>query len=351
MTGSRGIDLRAGPPGTSSRPSFADLPQLTEQASATQGLAVSATELARSLTTVVPTPGHGRTAERWSALASVAVGDLSAARVVEAHLDAIAILAESGAAPPDAGTAWGVYAAEGPDQRLEAYEGRTGWRLSGTKPWCSAADCLDGALVTAEADGGRRLFAIDLHDPSVVKQTTGWVSRGLADITSVAIELDGTAGTPIGEPDWYLKRPGFAWGGMGVAACWYGGVVGLARALWAASRHREPDQLALLALGSADLAVESCRLVLADAAAQVDSGHAAGDAGVVLAERVRGVVAAAADTVITTVGHALGPGPLATDEDHARRVADLQVYVRQHHAERDLARLGGLLLGADGWPW
>jgi hypothetical protein len=206
-------------------------------------------------------------------------------------------------------------------------------------------------LITAHTSDGRRLFDIDLHHPSVDKQTWGWVSRGLADISSLAIELDGTPATPVGEPGWYLERPGFAWGGMGVAACWYGGVVGLGRRLWEAGRARDPDQVALWSLGNVDLAIESCRLTLTEAAACVDGGRAFGDAGVVLAERVRGVVAAAADTVITTVAHALGPGPLATDEDHARRVADLQVYVRQHHAERDLARLGGLLLAADGWPW
>jgi hypothetical protein len=42
------------------------------------------------------------------------------------------------------------------------------------------------------------------------------------------------------------------------------------------------------------------------------------------------------------VGRALGAGPLAHDEAHGRRVADLTVYLRQHHAERDLARLGAL---------
>jgi hypothetical protein len=42
------------------------------------------------------------------------------------------------------------------------------------------------------------------------------------------------------------------------------------------------------------------------------------------------------------VGRALGPAPLATDREHAQRVADLTVYLRQHHAERDLARLGEL---------
>jgi hypothetical protein len=43
------------------------------------------------------------------------------------------------------------------------------------------------------------------------------------------------------------------------------------------------------------------------------------------------------------VGHALGAGPLGHDEAHSRRVADLTVYLRQHHAERDLAELGALV--------
>ena len=36
--------------------------------------------------------------------------------------------------------------------------------------------------------------------------------------------------------------------------------------------------------------------------------------------------------------------PLTSDETHARRVADLGVYVRQHHAERDLAAIGAATL-------
>jgi hypothetical protein len=55
-------------------------------------------------------------------------------------------------------------------------------------------------------------------------------------------------------------------------------------------------------------------------------------------------VADAVERTLTQVGHALGPAPLAFDEEHARRVADLQLYVRQHHAERDLAALGRAVL-------
>ena len=59
---------------------------------------------------------------------------------------------------------------------------------------------------------------------------------------------------------------------------------------------------------------------------------------------MRQVVADSADEILTRVGHALGPAPLTGDEDHARRVADLTVYLRQHHAERDLARQGSMVL-------
>jgi hypothetical protein len=47
------------------------------------------------------------------------------------------------------------------------------------------------------------------------------------------------------------------------------------------------------------------------------------------------------------VAHALGPRPLGFDPVHVRRVADLELYVRQHHAERDLAALGARLLAAE----
>ena len=69
----------------------------------------------------------------------------------------------------------------------------------------------------------------------------------------------------------------------------------------------------------------------------------------VMAGRVRTVVAAAAEDVLERVGHSLGPAPLARDDRHARRVADLQLYLRQHHAERDEAALGRAVLDLPDW--
>jgi hypothetical protein len=289
----------------------------------------------------LPLPGQD-TACRWSVFAAVAAASLTAARVLEAHADALAILAEAGECPPP-DLVWGVFAAEAGGCRLGAEiasDGRTA-ALSGTKPWCSLAADLDAALVTAHSPEGRRLFQVDLRDPAVQPEPPRrWVARGLRAVTSTPVRFDAARATALGPVDWYLTRSGFAWGGLGVAACWYGGALGLVTAI----RRRAVDSGAdvdALHLGGADVALHAARVCLAEAAQLIDANHA-GDASL-LALRVRSVVADAVETILRHAAHALGPGPLALDGDHAARVADLELYVRQHHAERDLIALGRTL--------
>jgi len=303
-------------------------------------------EVARKYGTALPLPGGGATALRWRLLAEVAGQDLTAGRILEAHSDALAILAEFGEREPDG--VWGVFAAEAPAVRLDARTDNERMLLHGTKPWCSLAGHLDHALVTAHVGHQRGLFAVDLHQSSVrVEPPFGWVARGLRNVPSGPVHFDATPARAIGGPGWYLARPGFAWGAIGVAACWYGGASALAAALRAACAKRG-GELSALHVGTVEVLLHGAAASLLDASRQVDAGAATGAAGELLALRVRGTVAAAVERIIVQVGHALGPMPLAFDEEHARRVADLQLYVRQHHAERDLATLGRLVL--DGGP-
>lgn len=325
--------------------------------------------LARDMGAVLPPPGGGDTASLWSALATIAAADLTIARVVEPHVDALAILAQSPDPADleriDAGddSTWGVFAAEGPGQRLEARHTGDRWALDGVKPWCSLAADVSHAVVTAWTPSGtRRAFAVALDAIGVEVEPVPWPARGLRAVASGPVRFDGASAVPVGEDEWYLRRPGFAWGGMGVAACWYGGAVGVARALAAKARERQPDQVALMHLGAVDEALYAARCVLVDAARRIDVAQADGPAGAIAALRVRARVADCVEDVLTRVGHALGPAPLCFSEDHTARVADLQVYVRQQHAERDQAALGAALLDttagasgaaapAAGWPW
>ncbi len=316
-----------------------------EADAAARGAVSGAMRFGRALGERSVLPGSGGTADYLSVLATVAAADLTVARVVEPHLDALAILDQAGVDPGSG--VYGVYAAERPGvEPVQALSGA----LTGTKPWCSLAGTLDRALVTATEEGERRLFDIDLHDPGACAIAGSWVSRGLTAVDSGDLRLDGVPASAVGDPGWYLSRPGFAWGGIGVAACWFGGAVALATALLRSAERRKPDQLALAAIGEADRLLWAARSVLEGAAARVDRGQASGIAGALLADRVRGVVADAAERIVVLVGHALGPAPLTFDEEHARRVADLTVYLRQHHAARDDARAGtGVLATGEGW--
>lgn len=208
-------------------------------------------------------------------------------------------------------------------------------------------------MITAFVPSGeRRLFAIDLRAGGITLSTDRWVSRGLSEIPSVGIALANVAGRPVGDTGWYLTRPGFEWGGMGVAACWYGGAVGLARTVFAAVSERDDQDLLMAGLGRIDEQLTAARTALAHAAGLVDGEQGRRrEVMRVAAKRVRAVVARACEDVLATSAHVLGPAPLTMDEDHAKRVADLQVYVRQHHGERDLAALGRALVTDGPAPW
>ncbi|MBP2269049.1 alkylation response protein AidB-like acyl-CoA dehydrogenase [Pseudarthrobacter sp. PvP004] len=321
--------------------------------------------IAEDIGRTAPKPGEGNTAKLWELLASVTAVDVAAGRVLEPHLDALAILAQAGVQAGADGEhegTWGVFAAEGPGMKLEAKRTADGsYVLNGSKPWCSLAAQLDGAVITAHAeDGSRSAFAVNLKDAGVSCETPVWTSRGLKEIPSGTVHFDQVAAQPVTQGSWYFKRPGFAWGGMGVAACWFGGAIAVARdyatALSkAAANGREPDQVALAHLGEIDRIISSTTSYLAQTAERIDAGELEGsDEGSPSAWsealRVRGTVAAAVERVQTLVTQNLGPGPLAFDEAYGKRMADLSLYIRQHHAMRDDAQLGALALKGDrGW--
>lgn len=321
-------------------------------------------ELAPRLSATLPLPGAGRTAVLWDALVRLGAIDLSLARVVEPHLDAVAILDQAGMAdsvPADG--LLGVYAAEGPGVRMEAVpDGSAGrWLLSGAKPWCSLAEHVAGCLITAWVDDRRRgLFYLPLAttaraaskdgDTARFVLTQPWVARGLTAVVSPTLGLSAAPARAVGGPGWYLERPGFAWGGMGVAAVWFGAAVAVARRVAQAGRARPPDQVALMHLGALDAVLFAARSVLVEAAGAVDAGVDGRDAAI-LAARVRQVVRRCAEEVLRRADHALGPAPLTFEEGHTRRVHDLRLYLRQEHAERDQAALGARLLESDRSPW
>lgn len=287
----------------------------------------------------LPLPGSGHTLQRWQALAAVAAFDLSLVKLFEGHTDALAILAELNGPAPAAGTLWGTWCAEPPDARLAFAEQADGsLRIDGTKAWCSGAASVGHAIVSGwNAAGEPCLAAVAMDQPGVSVTDQGWHAVGMAGSASFDVQFDAAIGQPVGRPGDYTARPGFWQGGIGVAACWFGGAMALAdmtRALTVGSR--DPHRLAHL--GEIGVAMAGAAALLREAAAAIDADPAAGVP--TLALRTRLAVEAAAEKTWRHATRALGAGPLCRNPRFARMAADLPVYLRQSHAEKDLAALG-----------
>jgi alkylation response protein AidB-like acyl-CoA dehydrogenase len=319
----------------------------------------------------VPLPGSGCTWQRFRILQRIARHDLAFARLVEGHLDALAILAEAGRQTPDDATALGVWAAGRPCDVLAVPSPDGGYRLRGTRRWCSGAGSLSHALVTAAIGSGgpgeradrsggfgaeesASLWLVRLDDHGVLVDRSSWPAVGMArtdtfDVTFADVPLPPEA--LVGAGGWYLERAGFWRGAAGVAACWWGGAAGVAEPLFERAAASSADELVLAAAGEAAALLWSMESGLRACAGVIDAhahGDRAGEARV--AQLARLLVERSATEVLRLVGDATGAGPLGHDRAHAARVADLTVYLRQHHGSRDAAALGRLLAASASEP-
>lgn len=331
----------------------------------------------------LPPPGSGHTLQRWQALAMVSAHDLSLAKLYEGHTDALAILSELQApdelfaASPLAASAeptaehgaigkpvWGVWAAEAPGCRVVIQPdpvlpaGRV--RLQGRKAWCSGARTGSHGLLTAWWPGeqpGPQLVAVTLAQREVEVSDGGWQAVGMNGSASVEVSFDGAVGQCVGGVGAYLSRPGFWQGGAGIAACWYGGAMGLAGALHRALAETEParrDPFRVAAAGRVDVTLRTTAALLREAARWIDS-HPHADARAV-ALRARLAAVACAEVVLHEVGEALGAAPLCRNRQFAQAAADLPVFIRQSHGQSDYAALGSaavqeIMDSEQGLPW
>ena len=298
----------------------------------------------------LPMPGDGHTLERWRTLAAVAACDLGLAKLYEGHTDALAILAELDGPTPAAHTTWGVWAAEPPAAKLRVVRDTDGSaRLTGRKAWCSGATFLSHVLVTAWNQADEQcLVAVALEQDSIKVNPEPWQAVGMGATASADVDFNQCLGSFVGIPGEYVNRPGFWHGGAGVAACWYGAATTLAEALRASVAERS-DVHAAAHLGAVEIALSSAAAILREAALRIDAVPEANACP--LALRVRETVEHAASTTLGRVGRALGAGPLCRDARIARHMADLPIFVRQSHAEHDLAHLGEAMAKHAAGSW
>jgi alkylation response protein AidB-like acyl-CoA dehydrogenase len=300
----------------------------------------------------LPLPGSGATWRRLDVLSTWAARDLSLGRLAEGHVDALAILAEAGMEPLGDSATYGVWAARSRSGGTSAIRVPGGWELSGRKEFCSGSGLIDRALVTADTSEGYRLFDIALDEHVAWANHESWPAIGMADSVSETLEFSGPVlpeSSVVGGPDFYTNRPGFWFGAAGVAACWYGGAVGLVNN-FIGSLPDEPNAHVLADLGKAVANLAAMREVLKDAAEAFDRDPKNEEFQAhYRALIVRQVVHDAAMDVLALVATGAGARPLCHDLDQSRRAADLFVYLSQHHGSSDAAELGRLAREVGSW--
>ncbi len=292
-----------------------------------------------------PVPGGGDTPRRHEILMSIGREDLSLARLAEAHFDAVAILAEAGR-QPQPGAIYAVWASEIPGQSM-AIE-REGNRLAirGEKMFCSGAGLVDRALITVTSPD-HRLVDLDLRNAAskLSFDHSVWKTSAFSEIQTSKIFFDGPVCSEsdiVGEAHWYLERPGFWHGACGPAACWAGGAQGIVDY---AMRQNRADAHTMAHLGAMHASVWTMKAVLASAAQEIDETPLDVSKARIRARTVRHTVEVMSTDILRRLARAYGPHPMAMDEAISRRCQELDLYLRQSHAERDLEALGRDLKG------
>jgi hypothetical protein len=275
-----------------------------------------------------------------SALDEVARVDLCLARLVEGHADALRIIDEAGARPRPG--LYGVWASRSAGTGLRALPAPSSWALDGELRFASGIGLLDRCLVSASLDTHHLLFDLDLvaaaRDIEVDESSWNTVAMDASRSFTVRVGTRVETQAQVGGTDYYLSRRGFPVGGLGVAAVWVGGAKQVLDAVTSGLRPFTPTPHQHCRLGAMLQAVWTCDLAVSTTAAVVDTLSV--DRAADQVARARTAVVLGCDSVLENAAVVVGPGGLSSGPRLSRTMADLAIYIRQHHVDATLASLG-----------
>jgi alkylation response protein AidB-like acyl-CoA dehydrogenase len=283
--------------------------------------------------------------ELVAALEALGRTDVPLSRLTEGHVDALRIHAEAGTSPRE-GRLYGVWASRSRGTGLRAQRTAAGWRLEGTLRFASGAGLLDRALVPVWLDDDRSVL-LDVDVTGWPVDDSAWQASGMRLSHSHTIHVDHEVpaedAVQLGAEGFYLGRPGFFPGGVGVAAVWVGGAARVTDLVLSNVDRGSPAAQAPPAqvrLGHVRTELVAAASAVAAAAERLDAGDV--EHPQALATECRAVVGAAVRRLLEEARAIVGPAGLAFDGQLTRAVDDLDLYVRQQNTDGDALFLGGL---------
>ena len=292
--------------------------------------------------------GLGTTPDGADGLATllglVGSASLPLGRLVEGHVNALALLDRYGApaqraraaADAHAGLLFGVWNTDDRDTPLTVADGH----LHGRKILCSGAGHVARALVTAETADGRRMLLVPLHDPARA-DLSAWTPCGMRASATGSLDFEALPLRPddlIGRTGDYERQPFFSAGAWRVLAVFAGGIDALADALAAHLRRtgRDTDPHQLARAGEVFIARETVRLWVREAGRRAEAPDPDPDDTVAYVNLARGAVEPAATEVIRLVQRSVGLPAFMRPDPIERICRDLATYLRQPVPDRAL---------------
>lgn len=291
------------------------------------------------------------TALSWLELISelMAVGrtDVPLSRLAEGHVDALRICdqADHEVVP---GALYGVWASRSQATGVRAKRVPGSLVLDGVIKFASGAGIIDRALVPVWVDDHTHVL-VDLSVADLPVDRSGWQSAAMvvsASHTVAVQDLTIDACDQVGPDGFYLDRPAFFPGGVGVAAVWAGAAARVADTVhaWTSRGASSPAKDLRLGRIRIDLAVAAALVLqaaqtldhlLPDAAATVADHRALQE----LSSEARGGVADAVTRILAEARRLGGAAGLAFDAPLTHAIVDLDLYVLQQSADGDAAFL------------
>ena len=264
--------------------------------------------------------------------------DIPLARLVEGHVDATRILLQAGRTPRPG--RYAVWASRSQATGIAAAASADGWQLDGTLRFASGAGVVDRALVPVWT-GPREHLLLDLDVSRWVADESDWQTRAMAPSRSHTVHLRGLAArrdSQVGGPSFYLDRPLFFPGGVGVAAVWVGAMARVADLTLDYGAGAPASVSRSIRLGGLVLEVATGHALVGAAGARLTEVTDPGQLRAVATE-CRAGVGAAGRRLLDQARSLAGAAGLAFAADLTRAVDDLELYLRQQSPDADAEQL------------
>lgn len=285
--------------------------------------------------------GEGdRLIELLKILSVIGAGDLSIARLVEGHINAVSLVVRYGNAEQIASLAasvadgaltgvWGADDAAGLKIRTE--DGRT--QLVGRKILASGAGTVTRPIVTAMANDGQVMCLLDL-DANHPVDLSGWQAQGMRSTATGAIDLTGIPiglAEIVGSAGDFMRQPHFSGGAWRFCAAHLGAMEKLVELFrdHLVSRKRGDDPYQLQRMAQCVAAAKTARFWIEEAARRLGAEDHEPASVVSFVNLTRMVTERSALDVMEAVQRGVGLVSFIRPNPIERICRDLSTYLRQ----------------------